>query len=196
MRRIDPARDYSLKVLNRIAATGSIELFDHVVSRGADPKRSIALYRASKCRDSEKAIAMIDHLLDEHHMDIEATIEDFRTTIESLDNGTPLTCAVYYKNLATVKHLLARGARPTPAVNQALGIWAVPPFLPALGPLLDAGADADDVLESAIHTNNIEAARLCIEAGANAKAMISYQEARAVRLAARPELNSGNEDEY
>ena len=196
MRRIDPARDYSLKVLNRIAATGDIELFDHVVSRGADPKRSIALHRASKCRDPEKAIAMIDHLLDEHHMDIEAKTEDFRTLIDSLDNGTPLTCAVYYKNLATVKHLLARGARPTPAVNQAVGIWAIPPFLPALGPLFDAGIDPDDILRLVVYTNNIEAARLCIEAGANPKAIISQQEARAARLAARPELNSDNEDEY
>ena len=195
MHRIDPARDYSLKVLGRIAATGDIELFDHLVSRGADPQRSIALHRASKCRDPEKAIAMIDHLLDKHHMDIEAKREDFRTTIDSIDAGTPLNCAVYYRNLATVKHLLGRGAQPRAATDRAVGLWGLRPFLPALGPLFDAGADADDVLEGAIHTNNIEAARSCIEAGANPKAMISYQEARAARLAARPELNLDNEDE-
>lgn len=196
MHRIDPARDYSLKVLNRIAASGDIELFDYLVSRGADPQRSIALHRASKCRDPKTAIAMIDHLLDEHHMDIEAKTEDFRTTIDSVDAGTPLNYAVYYRNLATIKHLLGRGAQPRAAANQAVGIWGVPPFLPALGPLLDAGADPDYVLRLVICTNNIEAARLCVGSGADPKAIISYQEARAARLAARPELNSDNEDEY
>lgn len=197
MHRIDPARDYSLKVLNRIAASGDIELFDHLVSRGADPQRSIALHRVSKCRNSEKAIAMIDHLLDKHHMDIEAKSEDFRTTIDSIDAGTPLNCAVHYQNLATVKHLLRRGAQPKAAAHQAAGsMWGVPPFLPALGPLLDAGADPNYVLRLVICTNNIEAARLCIEAGADLKAIISQQEARATRLAARPELSSDNEDGY
>ncbi|KAM0703823.1 hypothetical protein Q7P35_009762 [Cladosporium inversicolor] len=167
-------RDYSLKVLNRIAASGDIELFDYLVSRGADPQRSIALYCASKCCDPKTAIAMIDHLLDEYHMDIEAKTEDFRTTIDSVDAGTPLNYAVYYRNLATIKHLLGRGAQPRAAANQAVGIWGVPPFLLALGPLLDASADPDYVLRLVICTNNIEAARLCVGL----------------------ELNSDNEDEY
>lgn len=198
MRRIDPARDYSLKVLNKIAASGDIELFDHIVSRGADPQRSIALHRASKCRDPEKSIAMIDHLLDKHHMNIESKAEDFHTLIDSLDAGTPLNCAVYYRNLATVKHLLKRGAQPrgSGAANQAAGRWGTHPFLPALGPLLDAGADPDGALELVIRTKDIEAVRLCVEAGADLKEIISKQEARAARLAARPEVNSDNEDEY
>lgn len=196
MRRIDPARDYSLKVLNLIAASADIQLFDHLVSRGADPQRSIALHRASKCRDPEKAIAMIDHLLDKHHMNIEANSEDFRTTVDSLDAGTPLNCAVYYRNLATVKHLLKRGAQPRGAADQAAGRWGVEPFLPALGPLLDAGADPNSALGLVICTNDIEAARLCIEAGADPRTIISNQEARAARLAAGPEANSDNEDEF
>lgn len=194
MRRIDPARDYSLKVLNIIAASGDIELFDHLVTCGADPQRSIALHRASKCHDPEKAVAMIDHLLDKHCMNIEAKSEDFRTTIDSLDAGTPLNCAVYYRNLATVKHLLKRGAQPRDAANQAAGRWGTHPFLPALGPLLDAGANPDDALALVIRTNDIEAARLCVKAGADPRAIISSQEARAVRLATRLEPDNEAED--
>lgn len=110
MRRIEPARDYILKVLNLIAASGDIVLSDHLVPRGVDPQRSIALHRASKCRDPEYSTAMIDHLLDRHHMNIEANSEDFRTSVDSFDSATSLNYAVYYRNLATVKHLL-RGLR-------------------------------------------------------------------------------------
>jgi hypothetical protein len=177
MRRIDPARDYSLKVLNKIAASGDIELFDHIVSRGADPQRSIALHRASKCRDPEKSVAMIDHLLDKHHMDIESKGEDFHTLIDSIDAGTPLNRAVHYRNLAAVKHLLKRGAQPRDAADQAAGQWGIKPFLPALGPLLDAGADPDDALEIVIRTNDIEAARMCVEAGADPRAIVSKRRA-------------------
>jgi len=87
--------DYSLKILNNIAERGDIQLFDHIVSRGADPLRSLALHRASKCADSEKSIAMIDHLLDQHHMDIEANSQVLRPLIHYPgDSGTPLVCAV------------------------------------------------------------------------------------------------------
>lgn len=185
-------RDYSLKVLNIVAAAGDIELFDHLVSRGADPHRSMALHRAGKCPDPEKSIAMIDHLLDKHHMDIEANSEDLRRTIDSIDAGTPLNCAIYYQNLTAFKHLLKRGARPSGVMDQIVGRFGIHPFLPALGPLLDAGADPDDALEFVIRTDDIEAARLCVEAGADPKAIISSQEARAMRLAARQD----NEEVY
>ena len=196
MRRIDPARDYSLKVLNKIAASGDIELFDHIVSRGADPQRSIALHRASKCRDPEKSVAMIDHLLDKHHMDIESKGEDFHTLIDSIDAGTPLNRAVHYRNLAAVKHLLKRGAQPRDAADQAAGQWGIKPFLPALGPLLDAGADPDDALEVAVYTDNIEAAEICLKAGADPRKIISSQEARAARLAARPKILPDDKKEF
>lgn len=69
--------------------------------------------------------------------------------------------------------------------------------MPPLGPLLDAGADPDDALGLVvIRTNDIQAARLYVEAGADPRAIIASQEARAARLAARPEFNSDNEDEY
>lgn len=195
IRQLGGMRDYSLKVLNNIAAAGDIELFDHLVSRGADPHRSMALHRAGKCPDPEKSIAMIDHLLDKHHMDIEANSEDLRRTIDSIDAGTPLNCAIYYRNLAAFKRLLKRGAHPR-GLDQIVGRWGVDPFLPALGPLLDAGANPDSALKLIIHTGDIEAARLCVEAGADPRAIISSQEARAARLAARPELNSDEEEEY
>jgi hypothetical protein len=37
LRQLIDERDYSLKVLNLIAASGDTQLFDHVVSRSADP---------------------------------------------------------------------------------------------------------------------------------------------------------------
>jgi hypothetical protein len=156
----------------------------------------MALHRASRCPDPDKTIAMIDHLLDKHCMNIEANNQDFRRTIDSLDAGTPLNCAIYHRNLAAIKHLLKRGAQPRGAADQSAGRWGVRTFLPALGPLLDAGADPDSALKLVIRTNDIEAARLCVKAGADTRALISSPEARAARLAARPEFNSDNEDEY
>lgn len=195
-RRLIGARDYSLKVLNLVAASGDMELFDRLVSRGADPQRSMALHRASRCPDPDKTVAMIDHLLDKHHMDIEANNQDFRRTVDSIDAGTPLDNAVYHRNLAAVKHLIKRGAQLRGAADQSVGRWGLYPFLPALGPLLDAGADPDSALELVIRINDIEAARLCVKAGADPRAIIDSQEARAARLAARPERNSDDEEEY
>jgi hypothetical protein len=163
----------------------------------------MALHRASKCQDAEKSVAMIDHLLDKHHMDIEADNDDraMRDTMNfSGDSGTPLNCAVYYRNLAAVKHLLKRGAKPSDAAPQSAGRrWGrqvYEPFLSALGPLLEAGADPGRTLEVAVYENNIEAAKICLEAGADPRKIISSQEARAARLAARPERRSDDEEEY
>lgn len=190
-----PARNYSLKVLNLIAASGNIELFDHVVARGADPQRSMALHRASKCPDPEKAIAMIDHLLDKHQMNIETNNAEFCTHVDFVNSGTPLNCAVYHRNLAAVKHLLKRGAQPRDAADQSAGQDGAIPFLPALGPLLDASADPNDALEIVIHTHDIEAVRLCVKAGADPRAVISMQEILAAR-AARADLNSHDEGNH
>ena len=160
----------------------------------------MSLHRASKCQDARKSIAMIDHLLEKHHMDIEANNDDMRDKIDhSDDSGTPINCAVYYRNLAAVNHLLKRGAKPSDAAYQSAGRrWgatAYEPFLPALGPLLDAGANPDRTLRIAVYIDNIEAARICLKAGADPREIISSQEARAARLAARPEVCS-DDDEY
>lgn len=110
-------RDYSLKVLNNIAARGDTELFDHIVSRGAEPLRSLALHRASNIKDAETNTRMIDHLLDKHHMNVEAHTSELRDYAHFPgDSGTPFVCGGYYENLAAVQHLLKRGA----ATNSAL----------------------------------------------------------------------------
>jgi ankyrin repeat protein len=173
---------------------GDTGLFDHIVSRGANPQNSVALHWASKCHDPDKTIAMIDHLLDKQHMNIEANNADFWTVVDAPDVGTPLECAVYYRNLAAVKHFLKRGAQPRGAADISAGRWDVPPFLPALGPLLDGGADPDDALEWVICTNDIEAAKLCVEAGADPRAITSSQRAYAIRR--RPVTHPSDMDAF
>jgi ankyrin repeat protein len=191
-RRLYGHQDYSLKVLNLIAGRGDIQLFNHLVSRGADPRLSIALHRASKCQDAATCIAMIDNLLDTHHMDIEADNEIFRNRMDfSPDSGTPLNCALYYKNIAAINHLLKRGANPESAVSHSIGtVYHYGEFLPALGPLLDAGADADAALELAATRDDIEAAAICLSRGANPRPVIESQEARAARKAIKHQLGT------
>lgn len=179
------AHDYSLKVLNNIAARGDIELFDHIVKRGADPHRSLALHCASKCPDPEKATAMIDHLLEVHNMDIEADNEKLRDFFHAAgDSGTPLKCAVYYQNLPAVRKLLERGANPEKAVYTTIDSVISAPWVPALEPLLDAGASADDALEHAVDHLNFEAARICVAKGADATMVLGKQHSRIARIQA------------
>jgi hypothetical protein len=98
-------RDFSLKVLNNVSANGDIALFDHLVARGADPHRSLALHSVSRCKDPAKTKAMIFHLLDVHHMPIEANNEDLRDYFHaSGDSGMPLNCAVHRKTSWPCKH--------------------------------------------------------------------------------------------
>jgi hypothetical protein len=56
--------DKTLGVLNNAATLGDIDLFDYLVSRGADPSKSIALHAAARCPDPVKTKAMILHLVD------------------------------------------------------------------------------------------------------------------------------------
>ena len=167
-------------------------MFNDLVSRGADPRLSIALHRASKCQDAATCIAMIDNLLDQHNMDIEGDNEVFRNRIDySADSGTPLNCALCYKNIAAINHLLKRGANPESAVSHSVGTnyWRTG-FLPALGPLLDAGADPDAALELAATRDDIEAAAICLSRGANPRPVIQSQEARAARKAVKIQLGT------
>lgn len=189
--------DYSLKILNKIAEGGDIQLFDHIVSRGADPLRSLALHRATKCKDAEKSMAMIDHLLDKHHMDIEAHSKVLRPTIHFPgDSGTPLVCAVWYKNLAAVQHLLTRDANPELATVLAIGrATAHQGWLPAVGPLLEAGADADSALENAVDRKNLDAAKLCVTYGADPSIMHETLQLRARRKAAGLEIVASDEED-
>lgn len=129
--------------------------------------------------------AMVDHLLDVHNMDIEANNEDLRDFFHAAgDSGTPLNCAVYYHNLPAVKKLLDRGSDPEKAVDQAITNNISEPWLPALGPLLDAGAQASIAFGLAVRYLNVEAAELCLQKGADPTRTLQRQEARAAKRAA------------
>lgn len=159
--------DTSLKVLNSVGIQGDIELYDHLIARGADQSRSLALHCATKCQDAAKSTAMIDHLLDKYHMDIEFDNEELRDNFQPVgDSGTPLNSAVNHHNLAAMHKLLARGADPEFAIRGAIGDFTSSEgYLPALCPLLDAGADLARAFDWAVKWGNIEAARICLERG-------------------------------
>ena len=181
--------DNSLHVLNNIAASGDMDLFDHLVSRGADTSLCTALHAASRCPDSQKSIAMVRHLLDNHNMDIERNNKDLRRFMhDPHDFGTPLCSAVIHKNLAVVHELLARGARVNAPFYFPID-YAVTEggFMPALEPLLRAGADASDALQQCVLTRNIEAAKVCLQFGADPapalRKAIEWEAYRADRIA-------------
>lgn len=118
--RLASPRD--LKALNSVGIQGDIELYDHLIARGADQSRSLALHCASKCQDAAKSTAMIDHLLDKYHMDIEFESEKLRDNFDTVgDSGTPLDSVVYHQNLAAIHKLLARGARTESAIICTIG---------------------------------------------------------------------------
>lgn len=170
-----------------MAARGDIELFDHLVSRGADPHRSMALHCASRCKDAQKAEAMIDHLLDCHGLDIELNNMKLRDYFDTTgDCGRPLECAIFHQNLAAVNKLLERGAEARDAaVQHAIGFTDDEGYLPALCPLLNAGADLQEAFDWAVHWGNFEAATKCLERGADPKRMLEEDRARRERTTAR-----------
>ncbi|GAB7330557.1 hypothetical protein MBLNU13_g02145t1 [Cladosporium sp. NU13] len=104
-------------------------------------------------------------------MDIEANNEDLRDFFDSdPDSGSPLMFAIYHKNVAAVQKLIDRGANVKfqGPVNQAIGdYFYFRGFLPVLAPLLDAGADADHAFRYAVFGNNVDAAKVCLERGAD-----------------------------
>lgn len=183
-------KDYSVKVLNNVAQLGNVELFAHLVNRGADPQRSTALHAVSMCKDPEKAKAMIDHLLDVHHMDLEANSGDLHYTMFRHDEGRPVHCAVHHRNLDTLSHLILRGADPERAMQYAVGNCLYRKFLPAVGLLIDAGANADRALGRAVDNKDIEAARICLAHGADVSVVFEEQRTKTARQQARRERKS------
>ena len=143
---------------------------------------------------------MINHLLDKHHMDIHADNEKLRDFFHaSSDSGTPLHCAVYRQNLAAVQTLLKRGADPkarggTSLIYLAIGSCLfIEGYLPALGPLIDAGANVDQALQYAVEHNSIEAAQIAIGRGATVTTFIQYEQDEIARAEAQE--FSDDEDE-
>lgn len=94
----------------------TFKLHDHLIARGADQSRSLALHCATKCQDAEKSTVMIEHLLDKYCMDIDFDNEQLRDNFQPVgESGTPLNSAVDHHNLAAMHKLLARGANPESA---------------------------------------------------------------------------------
>lgn len=142
---------------------------------------------------------MVDHLLDHYHMDIEANNEDFRVDFfdSGPDSGSPLMLAIYHKNVAAVQKLIERGAKVTlPGLEtQAIGHWFFSGFLPALGPLLVAGADVDYAFEYAVSRNDVDAARICLERGADSTHTLGKWQ-RMIKRGARALSDSESEEGY
>ncbi|KAK9797889.1 putative Ankyrin repeat-containing protein [Seiridium cardinale] len=157
--------DKTLTVLNNAAALGDVDLFDYLVSRGAEPGKSIALHTASHCLDPAKVKAMIAHLIEKYDFDPNA--DDNPTGMRLLgmmsdDTGVPLDFAVRFKNIAAVEALLQHGADPNVRdhlpLREAVALgWA------ATKPFLEAGADANVALSKAVETGELQIAKLCIE---------------------------------
>jgi ankyrin repeat protein len=179
-RMMGGGKDCSLEVLNRAASQGNVELFEHLVHRGADPSRSLALHRVSECNDSAKSAAMIDYFLDKHQFDIEADNRQLLKTGPRPDFGTPLHVAIYNKNIDAVSYLLKRGADPESGVDIAIGSSVIMSegWLPALDALLDAGANVDDAFDRAVDSLQVEAAKACLSRGTVSPSMIESHQAQ------------------
>lgn len=161
--------DNSLHLLNNVAAAGDIGLFDHLVSRGADPSLSTALHAASRYKDPDMCRAMIRHPLEKHNMDVHSNNDDFREFFhDAHDRGSPLCLAVIHQTLAAVHELLQQGASPNDPHSRPIS-YAVKNsgFLPALEPLLRAGADPAKSLKQAVHYRNLDAVKICLVHGAD-----------------------------
>lgn len=116
--------DHTVGALNEAARLGDPELFDYLVSRGADPTRSLALHYA--CGSPEDATrAMLDHLLtrygDAFGRDVSASDEkpglrDYGPQHRPRPrcSGTPWRYALCHNNLVALQYLSARGAKPVP----------------------------------------------------------------------------------
>jgi hypothetical protein len=127
---------------------------------------------------------MIDHLLDVHHMDIEANNEDLRDFFHAAgDSGTPLKCAVFYNNLAALTRLLERGADPRKALFSAIDNFPASPWLPAIAPLLQAGGDPNDAFAYAVDNLNFEGAKICLDKGADPAKVLRIQQIKASKKA-------------
>jgi ankyrin repeat protein len=162
-------QDRSLHLLNNVAADGNIALFDYLVDRGADVTLSTALHSASACEDPNLSKAMVCHLLDRYGMDINCNNDDFRDFVHDADDrGSPLCSAILDRNQVVVLELLKRGAGPNdPDMYPVSYAVAEDGYLPALEPLLSAGADAASALDLAVEAGNLEAAKICLAFGAD-----------------------------
>lgn len=163
-------RDHTCEVLNVAAHRGDIDIFDHLVARGADPSRSNALHYAATCKDAVKAAAMITHLIETYHLDPNAS--DSCGGLNELANlpgsfgascWDPLNHAVSKGNFPAAEALLKFGADPSNSIHEAIEQEQGP----AVKFLLEAGADCSKGLHKAVTQDFLEGAELCLQYGAD-----------------------------
>jgi ankyrin repeat protein len=181
--------DASLHLLDKVAALGDVELFNKLVSLGADPLKSEALHRASKCHDEAKSIAMVSCLIDRHRMSLKAELHAGYCDVfdRGAENGTPLCSAIYNRNMPVVAELVRRSKSEDlwSSISTAVGGPRIQYNEPALLLLLDlGGVDSQKVLYEAILRDNFRAATISLEHGADASFALREQiEARDLALA-------------
>jgi hypothetical protein len=177
--------DRTVGILNEAARLHDVELFDYLVSRGADHTRSLALHMAcGKHEDDPEGVkcqAMLAHLIDEYGFDINAPDETpgLREygppgALHPPYAGPPRQYAVYHDNAVALKFLIERSAKPVPgSINIAIR-WKRHAVLAVL---LDEGkGDVDDALEYAVQRDDMAAAEMCLEHGADPVAAEKYSD--------------------
>jgi hypothetical protein len=171
--------DFSLHLLDRVAALGDVELFNHLVERGADPLQSSALHRASVCHDERKSLSMISCLIDRHKLELTTRLYDGYNDVFDYgpECGTPLDSAICNRNLPVAAELLRRGANKldlTWPIQGALGGNEYQES--ALVLLMEVGgAGAQKVLGEAIRSDQLQGAILSLRRGADAALALREQ---------------------
>lgn len=166
---------HSVCVLNRAANQGYVEMFDHLVSRGANP--------ASLCSAAPRVLRRVrqparchglSHLVQQHEFDANGTSEPDGVHNSCWNpgpyEGSPLNWAVYRGALrgggedAVVEALNMNSAEPD---EDAIGLAAKYGTLSALELLLGPGGSATEGLIFAVKQNRLDAAQVCLHHGAD-----------------------------
>jgi hypothetical protein len=174
--------DFSLHLLDGVAALGDVKLFNHLVDRGASPLQSSALHRASVCHDEQKSLSMISCLIDRHRLELTTRLYDGYNDVFDYGPGcgTPLGSAIYNRNLSVAAELLRRVADKldlTWPIQGALGGSAGIEYQEsALVLLMEVGgASAQKVLSEAIRSDELQGAMLSLRRGADAALALREQ---------------------
>ncbi|SPQ24105.1 4bda7d8b-c756-49db-9583-318ca5779d1e [Thermothielavioides terrestris] len=175
--------DKTVAALNRAAAMCDVALFDHLVARGADPARSRALHTAVVGNDHAASAAMVAHLLEQYScFDVNAEDHSGGGFAFALEDYSlrPLRWAIARGNVPAAEVLVKHGADVGDAVPSALrrarkvkGARR----LEMLKYLLDNGVDPDRAVEHAIWVNDLGAAKMCFEFGADPSAAKQHKSA-------------------
>jgi ankyrin repeat protein len=173
--------DDTCLVLNEAARRGSIDLFEYLVSRGADPFRSLALHSACLCSHPEQTTSMMEHLLEKYGFDVSAQEKDHALIYMTswTESRTPMMYAIDGSNVAAVKLLLQHGAKDD--LENVFFQAYLRQFEPGLRAFLDAGVNSTRCLATMLHERRppdfeLQAARLCLDYGADPYPALVYAE--------------------